>query len=726
VAYPGGAVFVELAGLSEGELMVQEVARVLKVREWPNRPLADTLLEALCNKEMLLVLDNCEHVIEACAWFVERLLSSCPRVRVLATSREPLDVAGEMNRVVPALSLPDPQRTPAVEELEGYESARLFVERARHRNPAFVLTPQNTQAVAEICRRLEGIPLAIELAAARVGLSAEQIAERLDDSLKLLTTGGRTTTPRQQTLRGALDWSYELLNESERKLFWRLSMFADGWTLESAEAVGAGEGIEKEEVLDLLLRLIDKSLVVETRAERAPRYRMLEPVRQYAAQHLEESGEADETRSRHAAFFLALAEEAEKNTGGEQHALWLGLLEQEHDNFRAALSWAVEQGNAELGLQLSATLGGFWFIRGHFSEGHRWMKQTLENSCQTTELGHDATTELARAKALIYSGWLAWERGDYEQSKKFSEEGLRLSRELGDKANTAAALYSLGVVAMIETEFERAEALLDEAMSLQRALGDKVGLARSITMLGLNTAGKQDHIRAQALHEEGLPLAREAGDGLAIAFSLGLGAIAALIREDHRQVRELCEEGLELSWQMGYKHAVVLLLQIPAASAQAQGKPVRSVRLWGATEALREGIGDTFSPAERHLYGHYIATAHAQLDEETWEAALAEGGAMTPEQAIEYALAEEEEKPPALPAAPISELAPTDKPAGELTRREEEVAVLVGWGLTNRQISQELSLSERTVHAHVRKILRKLGLSSRTQVATWVAEQQEV
>lgn len=245
-------------------------------------------------------------------------------------------------------------------------------------------------------------------------------------------------------------------------------------------------------------------------------------------------------------------------------------------------------------------------------------------------------------------------------------------------------------------------------------------------MLGLNTAGKQDHIRAQALHEEGLPLAREAGDGLAIAFSLGLGAIAALIREDHRQVRELCEEGLELSWQMGYKHAVVLLLQIPAASAQAQGKPVRSVRLWGATEALREGIGDTFSPAERHLYGHYIATAHAQLDEETWEAALAEGGAMTPEQAIEYALAEEEEKPPALPAAPISELAPTDKPAGELTRREEEVAVLVGWGLTNRQISQELSLSERTVHAHVRKILRKLGLSSRTQVATWVAEQQEV
>ena len=729
-AYPDGVSFVELAGLSEGELVVQEVAGVLEVREWPNRPLADTLLEALCDKEMLLVLDNCEHLIDACAWFTQRLLSSCPRVRVLATSREPLDVAGEMNRVVPALSLPETQHTPAAEELEGYESARLFVERARHRNPAFVLTPQNAQAVVEICRRLEGIPLAIELAAARVGLSAEQIAERLDDSLKLLTTGGRTTTPRQQTLRGALDWSYELLNESERKLFWRLSVFADGWTMEAAEAVGAGEGIDKEEVLDLLLRLVDKSLVVvETRAEGAPRYRMLEPVRQYAAQHLEESGEAGETRSRHAAFFLALAVEAEKNTGGEQHALWLERLEREHDNFRVALSWAVERGNAELGVRLSAALGGFWFIRGHFSEGHRWLKETLENSCPTTELDHDTTTDLARAKALIYSGWLAWERGDYEQSKKFSEEGLRLSRELGDEANTAAALYSLGVVAMIETEFERAAALFEEAIPLQRELGDTVGLARSITMLGLLAATQRDHVRAQALHEEGLPLAREAGDGLAIAFSLGLGANAALIREDHRRVRELCKEGLELSWQMGYKHALVLILLVPTASAQAQGKPIRSARLWGAAEALRESFGVTFSPVERHFYGPYIAAARAQLDEETWEAAWAEGGAMTPEQAIEYALAEEkeeEEEPPALPGASVPELPPTDRSAGVLTRREEEVAVLVARGLTNRQISEELTLSERTVHAHVRKILKKLGLSSRTQVATWVAEQQRV
>ena len=717
-AYSDGVWLVELAGLSEGELVPQEVMTTLGVREQPGRPLTETLVEALRNKEMLLVLDNCEHLIDACAQLAETLLSRCARLRVLATSREPLDVAGEMNWAVPALSLPDPQRTPTVEELEGYESARLFVERAQNRNPAFDLTPQDAEAVAEICQRLEGIPLAIELAAARVGLAVEQIAERLDDSLRLLTAGGRTATPRQQTLRGTLDWSYELLSEPERQLFGRLSVFAGGWALEAAEAVGAGDGIEKEDVLDLLLRLVDKSLVVvQTGAEGAPRYRMLEPVRQYAAQHLKNSGEANEAQSRHAAFFLALAEEAEKNTGGAQHALWLERLDREHDNFRAALSWALDWKKAQLGLRLSAALGGFWFIRGHFSEGHRWLTETLENS--------SATAEPERAKALVYSGWLAWERGDYEQSKGFSEEGLTLSRKLGDKVNTAAALYSLGVAAMLETEFERSSALLEEARSLQRALGDTIGLARTIAILGLVAMVQWDEIRAQALYEEGLPLAREANDGLATAYALCLGAGAALGREDHRRVKALCEEGLELSRQMDYKHALVLLLQQSAASAQAQEKPVRSARLWGAIEALRESFGATFSPVERHFYGPYIAAARAQLDEETWERAWAEGQAMTQEEAIEYALTEEEE-PPAPSTVPVPDLPPTDKPSGGLTRREEEVAVLVGQGLTNRQIAQEMSVSERTVHSHIRKILKKLGLSSRTQIATWVADQQRI
>jgi non-specific serine/threonine protein kinase len=286
-------------------------------------------------------------------------------------------------------------------------------------------------AVAEICQHLDGIPLAVELAAALVGLlSVGQIAKRLEDSLRLLSMGSRIAPSRHQTLKGTLDWSYELLNEPERKLFNRLSVFAGGWTLEAAEAVGAGEGIEEADVLNLLLRLVDKSLVVaEASGDGGARYRMLEPVRQYARERLEESGEADATPSRHAAFFLALAEEAEEDTGGARQVPWLERLEREHDNFRAALSWALDRKEAELGLRLSAALGGFWFIRGHFSEGHLWLKKTLENS--------SATAEPARAKALTYSGWLAWERGDYEQSKRFSEEALTLSRNLGDKVNTA-------------------------------------------------------------------------------------------------------------------------------------------------------------------------------------------------------------------------------------------------------------------------------------------------
>jgi non-specific serine/threonine protein kinase len=565
---------------------------------------------------------------------------------------------------------------------------------------------------------LEGIPLALELAAARVGLAVEQIAERLDDSLRLLTTGGRTATPRQQTLRGALDWSYDLLGEPEQKLFGRLSVFASGWTLEAAETVGAGDGIEKEDVLDVLLRLVDKSLVVaRTSGDGGARYRMLEPVRQYALERLKESGEVDATRSRHAVFFLALAEEAEEVTGGARQALWLERLEQEHDNFRAALSWAVDRREAELGLRLSAALGGFWFIRGYFTEGHLWLTETLENT--------SASAEPARAKALVYAGWLAWERGDYEQSKKFSEEALTLSRKLGDKVNTAAALYSLGTAAMIETEFERALALLEEARSLQQTLGDMVGLARTIAILGLLAMAQRDHIRAQALYEEGLPAARKANDGLAIAYALCLGAHAALIRGEHQQVKVLCEEGIKLSQEMGYKHALVLILQALPASAQAQGKPVRSARLWGAIEALRESIGVAFSPVEAYFFNPYIDAARARLDEETWQAAWAEGQAMTQEALIEYALSEEEEPAsPTPPTAPDPE--PTDKQLGELTAREEEVAVLAARGLTNRQIAEELIVSERTVHAHIRKSLKKLKLRSRTEIATWVADQQRV
>jgi predicted ATPase/DNA-binding SARP family transcriptional activator len=495
-AYPDGVWRVDLAGLSELELVPQAVAAALKVREQPSRPLIDTLVDDLKTKQILLILDNCEHLIEAASRLAGTLLETCPRLRILATSREPLGIAGEVRWQVPPLSFPDPQRTPAVEELSGYESTTLFVERARQRDPAFTLTAQNSPTMAKICQKLEGIPLAVELAAARMGvLSADQLAERLEGSIRLLAAGERNQDPRHQTLRRTLDWSYELLSEPEQRLFERLSVFAGGWTLEAAEAVGAGDEIEEEHVLDLLSLLIDKSLVVsELVEEGAPRCRMLEPIKQYAREKLEESREEAETvKRRHATFFLALAEEAELELRGPRQGEWLERLEGEHNNLRAALSWMLEGREIELVLRLGGALGEFWHLRGHLGEGRRWLEEALAKGT--------AVQELVRAKALARAGYIAWEQGDYERSIALSEESLALSREVGDARSAAAALYTLGWAAMFGNELEQASALIEEAVTLQRAAGDTVGVARSLLILGFVANAQRDYERAMALYK---------------------------------------------------------------------------------------------------------------------------------------------------------------------------------------------------------------------------------
>jgi predicted ATPase len=393
-AYPDGVWLVELAPLSEAALVPRAVAEALEVLERPTEPLTDTLAEVLRDRQLLLVVDNCEHLLEASARLVDKLLDSCPRLRILATSREAIGVEGEIRWDVPPLSMPDPQHTLSPEELEGYESVRLFVERARGRDPSFSLSLHNALTVAEVCGRLEGIPLALELAAARVGtLSLEQILERLTDSLGLLTRGGRTAVPRQRTLKGTLDWSYDLLSEPERVLFGRLSTFAGGWTLVASEVVGSGEGVEEGEVLDLLSGLVDKSLVVAKGSdEGGVRYRLLEPVRQYALARLEESGETEAAKRAHAQHFLAMAEEAEPELLGPREAEWYDRLEDEHDNIRVALSWSLEGADPELGVRLAGAIWWFWHRHGHLSKGIRWLEAGLAE-----EGGTSAT---ARVKAL--------------------------------------------------------------------------------------------------------------------------------------------------------------------------------------------------------------------------------------------------------------------------------------------------------------------------------------
>ncbi len=716
-AYPDGIWVVEFAPLSEPELVPQAVASALGVREKPGNLLTDALADQLRKKDLLLVLDNCEHVIDATAHLADALLSACPRLRILTTSREALRVGGEVVWQVPSLSVPDPEKSTSAEELKRSEAVRLFSERARSRRPGFRLTEQNGGVVADICRRLDGIPLAIELAAARVGvLSVEQISERLDDSLVLLRGGSRTTERRHQTLRGTLEWSHGLLSEAEKRLFERLSVFAGGWALEAAEAVGLGGDIGKEDVLELLECLSDKSLVVVMEAgdEDAPRYRLLEPVRQYAREKLAEGGEAEAARRRHALWYLALAEEAEKGLIGPHYLVWLKQLETEHDNLRAALSWFLERGETELGLRLAGALGkDFWRMHERLREGLEWLEAALAG-------GGDASP--ARAKALAYAGWIAWERLDFERSTAFSEEALALSRELGDKEAAAAALYSLGMVTIYDQmRAEEAWSLFGECLALRRELKDEVGVARTLQKLGLISVMRHDFERAQALYEEATELVQKTGDKVGRVVTLWLGGLASLGLGDHERVKNLCREGLEVARQIGHTHAVAFTMQVLAASASEEGLPVRSVRLWGAAESVLDALGLGLGPAERHFYGPYFAVARTRLDEGTWEAAWAEGKAMTLEEALEYALCSEQE-PTNPPTVFVPEEQPsTDETSEKLTRREKEVAVLVTQGLPNRHIAKKLYVSERTVEAHVRKILKKLGLNSRTQIAAWGA-----
>jgi len=709
-AYQDGVWMVELAPLSEGGLVPKAVAEALGMPEQPGRPITATLVQSMSDKEQLLVVDNCEHLVEVTARLVDVLLDACPRLRVLATSRSPLGVAGELNWLVPSLSVPGDQPS-TVEEMEGYESTRLFAARASYRQRDFSVTPENARAVATICRGLDGMPLAIELAAARVGpLSVGQIARRLDDSLILLTGGGRTAVPRHRTLRGTLDWSHELLSADEKKLFGRLSVFMGGWTLEAAEAVGAGGSVE-EEVLDLLSGLVEKSLVVVKGSdEGGVRYRLLEPVRQYALEKLEESGEAEAARRAHAAHFLALAEEAEPELLEAGQGGWLRRLRTELGNLRGAISWSLKPGNedgepAELRLRLAAALWRFWAVEG-FEEDRQWLEATLERDPGGYPAG--------RAKALAGLGWILLYQRDYGRAITVLEEAIALYKGLGDESGAAFALGNLGYAFLRGGYRERVPASVEEAEALMQ--GDLDGHARAFLRMTVASAAMEqaDLESAVAQLEENLILCRELDDLRNTSMSLFVLGMAELKRDDLDRGAALLEEGARITRELGDRLAGVYYAWALGKVAALRGEPVRAARLWGAAEALREYMGMSLSRFDLAHSGYEqdLANARSSLDERTWAVAWSEGRAMSPEQAIEYALSAEDTS---LRAVPEPHVAPLPDP---LTRREQEVAFLVGQGLSNRRIALELTLSEHTVHHHVTNILKKLNLTSREQVAS--------
>jgi predicted ATPase/DNA-binding SARP family transcriptional activator/DNA-binding CsgD family transcriptional regulator len=754
--YPDGVWMVELAPLSDGALVPQAVAATLGVREQPGRPLLDTLLDSLRDKEMLLILDNCEHLIDAAARLTKSIIDSCPHLRVLTTSRKPLGVAGELSWPVPSLSTPGAQQSPTVAELEGYESARLFADRASNRHPGFDITPENATAVALVCAELDGIPLAIELAAARVGmLSAEQISERLGHSLKLLTGGDRTADHRHRTLQAALDWSYELLSELEQVLFRRLATFAGGFTLEAAESVGAGRGIEQEDVLNLLSTLVDNSLVVaEESWERGARYRLLEPDRQYAHQRLKESEETEVILRRHAAFFLALAEEAKPELRRAQQRAWFERLEAEHGNLRAALSWALESEEAELAQRMGAALWRFWARRNYWREGRRWLKEALaQDSAVAASVRAEALygagrladiqTDLQGALALyehalsLYRetdnrncvalchadlGWIALQQGDYERATKLLQESLSQLREMGNSPDVADTLVALGTIAEVTNDLTNALVLYEEALTLYRKIGDSGAAGLHLERMGWLVLAQGNQEWAMQLFEEGLAQFQEAGVALHTDYLADFG-IVALLRGEQELAKKMLEDVLASNRKLGYERGIAYGLERMAMVAGVQVQVERAARLWGAANSLREALNHPLMPTEHMVFEPLLAAARAHGDNAAWASALAEGRAMTPEEAVEYALSEEEPAPSTVSAQNRSSVRTQATP---LTRREEEIAALVVRGLTNRQIATELSISEHTVANHVAKILRKLGLGSRSQITTWVVGQRTI
>jgi predicted ATPase/transcriptional regulator with XRE-family HTH domain/Tfp pilus assembly protein PilF len=582
--YPDGVWLVELAALADPALVVQAVPTVLGLHEEPNRPLLATLIDHLKDRRLLLVLDNCEHLVESCAELATALLRSCLHLRILATSRETLAVPGETTYRIPSLAVPDLARLPDLEDMPAYAAVRLFVQRAQSRRPDFTLNAQNTRSVAEVCARLDGMPLAIELAAARVAsLPVEAIAARLDDRFRLLTGGPRTVVPRQQTLRATLDWSYDLLGEGEQRLLARLSVFAGGWTLEAAERVCVGPGVEAWDVLDLLGGLLNKSLVLLEEREGDARYRLLETSRQYAHEQLTLSAGVAAARDRHLAWCMALAEEAAPRLTGSEQAAWLARLEAEHDNLRAALGWARERPAADLGLRLAGALGRFWYMRGYFGEGRRWLEAVLVESHQTPAA--------ARALALNEAGTLAYLQGDHGRAVALYVEALALRRALGDTQGMAQSLNNLGNAADDQGDSRRAAALFEEALALCRELEDTWGIATLLGNLGVAAEREGDYGRAATLYEETLTLRRGLGDTWGIANSLGnLGLVVAWQGEYGRAVA-LCEESLALRRALGDPAGIAAVLDKLGMVATMQGDYGQAAALYGEGLALWRELG---------------------------------------------------------------------------------------------------------------------------------------
>jgi predicted ATPase/serine/threonine protein kinase/DNA-binding NarL/FixJ family response regulator len=824
--FADGVVFVNLAPLSDAEQVVPTIAQALGVREQGNRPLLDRLQDSLRDRQLLLLLDNFEQVLTA-AVPVAELLAACPRLKIMVTSRVVLHVQAEREWAVSPLALPTPKELPNLEALSQCEAVALFIERAQAVRSDFALTAENAPAIAAICQQVDGLPLAIELAAGRSKLfSPQALLTRLENRLKLLVGGARDLPLRQQTLRGTIVWSYDLLDKDEKTLFRRLAVFVGGCTLEAAAAVCNALGDLEEDVLDGVARLVDKSLLrQEAQADGEPRLLLLETIREYALERLKASGETEVVRRQHALFFLAMAEEAQPKLHGPNQAAWVERLELEHDNLRAALNWALEEvadkqarERREVALRLSAALVAFWRRHGHYREGRTFLERALAQS--------EGASASLRAKVLGATAYVAYRQGNLDRAEVLARQRLALDRELGDTRGIANCFFLLGTVAWMRGKIVEAITLSEERIRLMRPIGQPGEVANALFQLAWLVSVHGEYTRGQALFEEALVLFRKAGNELMVgailfesaewlfwstlgdaatirqrlqqgqalitkvgdplwsamsswlavlvalsegetarAFSLIKESLAIFREMDSRwhlartlhilgrveaqqgeltAARNSYQESLALCRQLGEKWIIPFNLEGLASIVAAQGELRWAAQLWGAAEALREGIAFPLLPSDRASYEQAVAAARAQLGEEAFASAWAKGRAMPLEQVIAQAL-ETKDAPPteasppeadakeassdlppgalsSPPSPPLSPHRALKQHFGGLTSREREVARLVAQGKSNRAIADELVVGVSTVEAHISHIFTKLGVSSRAQIAAWAVE----
>ncbi|WP_239785027.1 ATP-binding protein [Saccharopolyspora erythraea] len=714
-AFRDGVWLVELAALEDPDLLVQAAATPLGIRDWSSRPTQDVLLDYLADKHLLLVLDNCEHLIGACADFVQTLLVAAPELQVLATSRESLRIPGEQLLSVQSLSLPDPDRTPRPDEIERYEAIDLLHQRAAAAAPGFSLTPETVSSAVRLCRRLDGIPLAIELAAVRLRrMSIDQLLAGLEDHFSPLTGGSSTALPRHRTLRGTIDWSFDLCSPEERRLWARASVFAGEFDLDAAESVCSGDGIARDDVVVLVANLVEKSILSRSdlpHGQRA-RYHMLDTIRRYGQEKLRASGKERQVRQRHCDWYQRLAEQAAAEWFGPNQTQWVTRLRSEHTNLRAAIEFCLtERTDIQAGLRIAGALWCYWMPCGVLAEGRQWIDRLLP-------LAPEPTT--ARGTALWVYSWAASHQGEPAASAASAEQCRRVAEQLGDSQMAAYGLQVAGLSAMSSGDLAAARSYCSEAWRRHRDLDHLASPAvMALMQQGFVAALQGDLDQAVDYAEDCVRIAREHGEHWTRSWGLVVLGLALWLRGDHQQAIPSLRESIATKRGLHDLFGLGMAVEFLAWSLTCTGRHKDAAPLFGTLARIWPLVGVPLMGIQplAELHNEIEAKARTALGAAVFDTAFNKVAGMDPYQALDQVL-DDKATPPKGPSQ-------RDDPQwSPLTRREQDVAQLIAEGLSNRDIAARLLIKQRTVESHAEHILAKLGVDSRTQVAVWVVERR--